>query len=94
MSAISLRSGNTYEGPSLSEPENKADEEFEEVMVEEGDGEETELKLKSMNSMVEERKSNTTQANSEGVQGTTVIPIATEEHETRASGRGHHGDFS
>ncbi|KAL7617721.1 hypothetical protein Lser_V15G04300 [Lactuca serriola] len=35
VSAIFLRSGKTYEGPSSSEPENKEAEEFEEVLVEE-----------------------------------------------------------
>nr|KAJ0219452.1 hypothetical protein LSAT_V11C300153160 [Lactuca sativa] len=37
LSVISLRSRNTYEGPSSSEPENKDEEEFEEVLIEEGD---------------------------------------------------------
>ena len=37
VSVISLRSRNTYEGPSSSEPENKDEKEFEEVLIEEGD---------------------------------------------------------
>nr|KAJ0200956.1 hypothetical protein LSAT_V11C600335540 [Lactuca sativa] len=37
VSAISLRRRNTYEGPSSSEPENKDEDEFEEVLIEEGD---------------------------------------------------------
>nr|KAJ0204327.1 hypothetical protein LSAT_V11C500294860 [Lactuca sativa] len=40
VSAISLRSRNTYEGPSSSEPENKDEEELEEVLIEEGEFEE------------------------------------------------------
>nr|KAJ0212399.1 hypothetical protein LSAT_V11C400221670 [Lactuca sativa] len=37
VTAISLRSRNTYEGPSSSKPENKDEEEFEEVLIKEGD---------------------------------------------------------
>ena len=42
VSAISLRSGKTYEGPSSYEPENEAGEKFKEVLIEEGDVDETE----------------------------------------------------
>ena len=35
VSVISLRSGKTYASPSSSEPENKAEEKYEEVLVEE-----------------------------------------------------------
>ncbi|XP_042753300.1 uncharacterized protein LOC111919786 [Lactuca sativa] len=37
VSAIFLKNGKTYEGPSSSEPENKDEAEFEEVLIEEGD---------------------------------------------------------
>ncbi|XP_023748966.1 uncharacterized protein LOC111897240 [Lactuca sativa] len=47
VSAISLRSGKTYEGPRLSEPENKIEEEYEEVMVKEVNVEETEKEVEA-----------------------------------------------
>ena len=59
VSAISLRSRKTYEGPSLSELENKDEEEFEEVLIEEGDVEviEKEVEAKVFEEVLVEEES-------------------------------------
>lgn len=82
VSVISLRSGKSYESPRKSEPEEEAEKETEGVM------EEKEAEK------VEKRDSQASQANSEGVQVSSIIPIETEEHGLRARGRGDHGHLS